>query len=96
MSDPINSIFSTVEDLCKITELAGYPYLLRQQVNIGYLIALKQPIFRNDIRELMRKPVIDKTWTNFMTHFRHAHQELRDTDTTIDELDYQSAIAIDE
>ena len=29
-----------------------------------------------------------------MTHFCQAHQELRDTDTTIDELGFQSANAI--
>lgn len=35
-----------------------------------------------------------KTWANFMIHFRQAHQELRDTDTTIDELGFQNADAI--
>ena len=29
-----------------------------------------------------------------MDHFRTAHQELRDTDTTIDELGYHSANSI--
>ena len=29
-----------------------------------------------------------------MTHFRQVHQKLRDTDTKIDELGYQSADAI--
>ena len=42
----------------------------------------------------MRKPTTDKTWTNFITHFRQAHQELRDTDATIDELGFQSANSI--
>ena len=41
----------------------------------------------------MRKPPID-TWLNFINHFRTAHQELRDTDATIDELGYHSANAI--
>ena len=42
----------------------------------------------------MRKPIEDKTWTNFMAQFRQAHQELRDTDTTIEELGFQSANTI--
>ena len=29
--------------------------------------------------EWYRKPVVDKTWTNFKTHFRTAHKELRAT-----------------
>ena len=94
MSDPIDDIFNSFEDLCEIAELANFPYSARQQVNIGYLIVSKQPIFRSDVRRWMRKPTIDKTWTNFMTHFCQAHQELRDTDTTIYELSFQSANAI--
>ena len=42
----------------------------------------------------MRKPLVDKTWTNFMLHFRQAHQELRDTNASMEELGYQSANAI--
>ena len=49
MSEPIDTIVSVVEDICEIAELEGFPYLPRQQVNIGYLIVSKQPIFRNNV-----------------------------------------------
>ena len=42
----------------------------------------------------MGKPTIDKTWTNFMENFRQAHHELRDTETKIDKLGFQSANTI--
>ena len=42
----------------------------------------------------MRKPAVNKTWINFIDHFRTAHEELRYTDATIDELGYHSANAI--
>ena len=42
VSDPIDDIFNSVEDLCKIAELANFPYSERQHVNIGYLIVLKK------------------------------------------------------
>ena len=29
--------------------------------------------------EWNRKPIVDKTWANFKTHFRTAHKELRAT-----------------
>ena len=51
VSHPINNIFNTVEDLCKIAEFTSMPYYERQQVNIGYLIINKQPIFRSDLRK---------------------------------------------
>ena len=94
VSDPIDDIYNAIEDLCEIAEFAQTPYSPRQQVNIGYLILNKQPIFRSDVRKWMRKPLIDKTWANFMAHFRQAHQELRDTDTSMAELGFQSANAI--
>ena len=94
ITDPIDDIFNAVEDLCEIAEFAESPYSPRQQVNIGYLIVNRQPIFRGDVRKWMRKPLVDKTWVNFITHFRQAHQELRDTDASMEELGYQSANAI--
>ena len=94
VSDPIDVIFNAVEDLCEIADLSGSPYTATQQVNIGFLIVSKQRILRSDVRKWMRKPQADKTWINFVTHFRQAHQELRDTDATIDELGYHSANAI--
>ena len=94
MSDLIDDIFNSVEDLYKIAELENFLYSARQQVNIGYLIVSKQPIFRSDVRRWMRKPTIDKTWTNFMKHFLQAHQKLQDTDTTIDKLGFQNDNAI--
>ena len=42
----------------------------------------------------MRKPLNDKAWVTFMAHFRQAHQELRDTDTSMAELRFQSANTI--
>ena len=51
ISNPIDDIFNAVEDLCKIAEFAEAPYSPRQQVNIGYLIVNRQPIFRGGVRK---------------------------------------------
>ena len=94
VNEPIDIIFNAVEDLCEVAELAESAYTPKQQVHIGYIIISKQRIFRSDVRKWMGKPAVDKTWVNFMDHFRTAHQELRDTDATIDELGYHSANTI--
>ena len=94
ISYPANNIFNAVKDLCEIDEFAQTLYSARQKVNIGYLIFSKHPIFRSDLRKWMRKLIQDNTWTNFIIHFRQAHQELRNTDTSMSELGYQSANAI--
>ena len=93
ISDPVDDILNTVENLCKISEFAQTPYSARQKVNIGYLIVSNHPIFRSDLRKWRRKPIQDKTWFNFIAHFRQAHQDLHNTDTSMSELGYQSANA---
>ena len=40
------------------------------------------------------KPRGRKTWPNFVLEFTEAHQELRDTDATVDDLGFHSANAI--
>jgi hypothetical protein len=44
--------------------------------------------FRNDITDWNRRAEVHKTWPNFKTHFRPAHQEFRETtDVTLEESD---------
>ena len=69
VSEPIDIIFNAIEDLYKIADLAGCPYYPRQQVNIGYLILQKQPIFRSDVRTWMRKPTVEKNMVKIHQSF---------------------------
>jgi hypothetical protein len=60
----------------------------RQTIAKAYVILNKTRRFKNDITEWNRKPEIQKTWINFKTHFRRAHQEFRETtDITLEESD---------
>ena len=77
--DPIVSIFSVVDDLVELAALAATPLSIAQQVNIGYIILHKTGKQFRSIVEWNRKPVVDKTWANFKTHFCTAHKELRST-----------------
>ena len=62
ISDLIDDIFNTIEDLVELAKLAGCPYTLQQQINIGYLIVSKQGIFIDDVRKWIRKPVTQKMY----------------------------------
>ena len=77
--DPITSVFSVVDDLVELSALAATPLSNTQQVNIGYIILHKTGKFSHPIIEWNWKPVVDKTWATFKTHFRTAHTELRAT-----------------
>ena len=87
VTEPIDEIFNAVKDLCEVADAI-------QQVHIGYIIVRKQRVFRGNVRRWMRKLTVEKTWNNFMDHFRTAYEELRYTDATIDELGYHSDHAI--
>ena len=77
--DHIASVFPVVEDLVEISALAATPLSIAQQVNIGYIILHKTGKFSHSIIEWNRKPVVDKTWATFKTHFHAAHKDLRAT-----------------
>ena len=68
-----------VDNLAELSALAATPLSSAQQVNIGYVILHKTGNFSQPIVEWNRKPVVDKTWANFKTHFCTAHKELRAT-----------------
>ena len=51
IDEPINVVFSAIEDLLDIGKLAGRSYSLQQIAELGFLIISKQRIFRSDIRK---------------------------------------------
>jgi type II secretory pathway component PulJ len=85
---PIDTVFNAVEDYVDFAELGSQPLTQRQIIAKAYVILNKTRRFRNDITEWNRRPEVDKTWVNFKTHFRRAHQEFRETtDVTLEESD---------
>ena len=65
LNESIDVIFTAVEDLQELAELAGRPFTPQQIVDIGYLIVLKHRIFRSDIRKWLRRVAVDQTWPEF-------------------------------
>ena len=94
LSDPLDTIFNEIEDLAELGELSNKPFSETQLVDFGFIILNKCRAFRSDIREWIRRPAHEHTYANFKLHFTEAHQELRATDATVDELGYHSANAI--
>ena len=77
--DPIASVFLVVDDLVELSALAATPLSNVHQVNIGYIILHETGNFSHSIIEWNRKPVVNKTWARFKTHFCASHKELRAT-----------------
>ena len=94
INEPISLIFDAVDDLREIAELAIRPYSNQQMVDLGYIVVSRQPIFRSDIRRWLRREPVDQTWQDFQDVFTTAHQELRETESSMEEMGYQSANAM--
>jgi hypothetical protein len=70
--------------------LADQALTSSQTIAKAYVILNKTRRFKNDITAWNRLPAIGKTWESFKTHFRHAHQEFRETtDVMLEDLELQ-------
>ena len=94
IQEVISIIFDAIKDLAEIGELAGRPYSPHQIVNIGYIVLSQNRIFRSNVRKWIRRPDDEKTWPNMKQNFTDAHLELRDADTTVNDLGFHSANTI--
>jgi len=62
----------------------------RQSISKAYIVINKTRRFKTAITEWNHRPEADKTWINFKTHFRQAHQEFCETtDVTVEESELQ-------
>ena len=91
IDETIDVVFSAVEDLIDIGKLSGRTYPSQQIVDLGNLVISKHRIFRSDIWKWMKHTFLQQTWATFKIDFTTAHQEIRDTDATVDELGLSSA-----
>ena len=94
---PINVIFNKVEDLSDLSTAARAEFTEQQLINIAYVIINKTGKYQPYIREWSRLQAEQQTWANFKTHFRQAHQELREAgDLQIRESQFNSANIVQE
>ena len=84
ISQPVDNVFNTIDDLADLSEQAGSPMTAQQQINLAYVIFARQPILQQDLRLWNRKPAIDRTWQNMLTHFREAQADLNSLPTAAD------------
>ena len=88
IEEPIDAVFSSVEDLVEIRELAGHPFSSAQIVDLGLIIISKHRIFSSYVRKWMQRPIVKQKWVNFKDDFTAVHHYLRDTDATVDKFDF--------
>jgi hypothetical protein len=90
-SQPIETLFSQIEDTMDFADAGGSPYTATQIVTNAYSIVFTTGLFPEACREWRRSPAADQTWAIFKTSFAEAHQDLRLATGTTQTSGYHSA-----
>ena len=76
-SEPVDTIFSEIEDLDTIAQIAENPLSERQKIEMAYLILQNSKKFTNGLKKWDKRPLDNKTWEMFMEFFRREQKDLR-------------------
>jgi hypothetical protein len=90
-NQPIEAFIDQIEDRVTLADAAATAYTPAQIIAIAYNLIFATGMFPEACREWRRRPIIEKTWTNFKTDFAIAHQEFRESQVTSNQAGYQQA-----
>jgi hypothetical protein len=77
ISQPVNTVFSRIEDLSDVSENANLPMTKQQTVDLAHVIFAKQSVLQPDLRLCWnRRPVAERTCANLTQHLRDAQTDL--------------------
>jgi hypothetical protein len=72
---PVESLFKQIQDCADYSEAGGVLIGHPQQINIGYAKIFATGHFMSACRRWNEKHAIEKTWTQFKSHFAAAHRQ---------------------
>jgi hypothetical protein len=71
---PVESLFKQIQDCADYSEAGGVHIGHPQQINVGYAKIFTTGHFMSACRRWNEKHTIEKTWTQFKSHFAAAHR----------------------
>jgi hypothetical protein len=72
---PVESLFKRIQDCADYSEAGGFLIGQPQQINVGYDKIFATGHFKSACNRWNEKHAIDKTWTQFNSHFAAAHRQ---------------------
>jgi hypothetical protein len=72
---PVESLFKQIQDCADYSEAGGVLIGQPQQINVGYAQIFATGHFMSACRWWNEKHAIEKTWTQFKSHFAAAHRQ---------------------
>jgi len=89
---PMDTVLQQVNNFAKLAELAKNEISEAQTDAMAKTVIVKAGTYTDYIMEWNRKPAGDKTWANFMTFFRPAHKELKQSRPTLKDISMDANI----
>jgi hypothetical protein len=91
---PVESLFKQIQDCADYSEAGGVLIDHPQQINVGYAKIFATGHFMSACRQCNEKHTIEKTWTQFKSHFAAAHRQHKQIQGEFDDTaGYHSANA---
>jgi len=78
-NEPVDTIFTEIDELATISELARAPMSEQQKIHMGYLLLQNTQVYTNALTKWNQLNIAQHTWENFKQHFRDAQKSLRRT-----------------
>ena len=78
-NEPVDTVFTEIDELATIAELAKAPMSAQQKINMGYLLLQKVQVYNTALNKWDQLATDEKTWENFKAHFRDSQKSLRRT-----------------
>jgi hypothetical protein len=72
---PVETLFKQIRDCADYYEAGGVLIGHPQQINVGYANIFATGHFMSACRRWNEKPIAEKTWTQFKSHFAAAHRQ---------------------
>jgi hypothetical protein len=72
---PVESLFKKIQDCANYSEAGGVLIGHPQQINVGYATIFAMGHFMSACRRWNEEHTIEKTWTQFKSHFAAAHHQ---------------------
>jgi hypothetical protein len=76
---PLETLFKQIRDCADYSEAGGVLIGHPQQINVGYANILATGHFMSACRWWNEKLTVEKTWTQFKSHFAAAHPQHKQT-----------------
>ena len=87
---PIETLFDQIEDTIEFFAAGNAPYTPAQVVNVAYNVVFMTGMVNDDYKLWKSKPTAEKNWTQFKVYFAIAHEELVESNQTVQAAGFQA------